>query len=343
MLNSNKKINVAIVGATGAVGRELLALLAKRKWPLGQLSLLASKRSVGKKVRFNDKEITISELEQASFKAVDLAFFCAGSEVSLEYAPQAKSANALVIDNSSAFRLDKDVPLVVPECNAAAISNHNGIIANPNCSTIQMLVALKPLHDYAGLTKVRVATYQAVSGAGDKAIAEFESQIKSYAENKPPTYQQFPAPILGNAIPQVDVFLADDYTKEEFKMAAETKKILNLPDLTLSATCVRIGVMRSHSEAIWASFNQPIDCNKALELWSAAPGLKIKNRSQAGGYPLASEVANENDVYVGRLREDPTSKNGLCFWCAADQLLKGAALNAVQIAEAAFFKPSPAI
>ncbi|MBL0691762.1 MAG: aspartate-semialdehyde dehydrogenase [SAR324 cluster bacterium] len=327
-----QKLNIALVGATGAVGSEFLTLLAKRNFPVNSLRALASPASAGKKVIFNNQELTVQTLTHNSFEGIDLAFFSAGAERSKEFAPSAVKAGALVIDNSSAFRMDDDVPLVVPECNAKDSFSHKGIIANPNCSTIQLLVAIKPLHDYGTLTKLKVATYQAVSGSGAKAIEELSTQARDFVNNRSLKHSVYPEPIFGNALPHVDIFLDNGYTKEEMKMVFETKKILHHPKLAISATCVRIPVWRAHSESIWVKFERKIDRAMAKKLWLKAPGIKVMDG--INNYPSPLKVVGEYDTFVGRIREDISEKNGLCFWCVADQLLKGAALNALQIAEA---------
>lgn len=326
-------MKVAIAGATGAVGIEILTLLEERNFPVTELILLASKRSAGKTLTFKGKEITISELTHDSFAGVDYAFFSAGGDRSLEFCPSAAKAGAVVIDNSSAFRMDGDTPLVVPEVNPQASRTHKGIIANPNCTTIQMLVALKPLHDFSPIKKVHVATYQSVSGSGAAALAELENQAHEFAAGKKPTVEAYPVQILFNVIPQVDVFLDNGYTKEEMKMVNETKKILDAPDILVSATCVRVPVQRAHSEAIWIETEEKITVAKAKELFAAAENLTVIDEHKPGGYPMPLDAIRTTETFVGRIREDLTNDKGLAFWVVADQLYKGAALNAIQIAE----------
>lgn len=326
-----KKLNLALVGATGAVGNEFLKVLSQRNFPINSIKLLASEKSANKKLNFSGQLLKVNVLDDKSFKEVDLAFFSAGTDTSLEYAKIAVKQGAVVIDNSNAFRMEKDVPLVVPECNAKDALQHNGIIANPNCSTIQMLVCLKPLHDINPIQKINVATYQAVSGTGKVAIDELDAQIKSYAASEPLINKVYPQAILGNAIPQVDVFLEDGYTKEELKMVQETKKILKTDQISISATCVRLPIWRAHSEAIWLEFKHPITKKQAIDCWQKAPGIKLFTQSEQ--YPTPLQVSGKDEVFIGRIREISDNNKSLCFWCVADQILKGAALNAVQIAE----------
>ncbi|KAK3604266.1 hypothetical protein CHS0354_002074 [Potamilus streckersoni] len=324
---ANVQYNIAVAGATGAVGQEFLTLLEARNFSVGKLKLLASARSAGTTLNFKGKPYKVEELKADSFQDCDIAFFSAGGDRSKEFAPHAAKAGAVVIDNSSAFRMDKDVPLVVPECNPDAVMQHKNIIANPNCSTIQMVVALKPIHMQFGIKRVRVATYQAVSGTGQSAIEEMENQIRQYTKGEMVTHKLYPKQILFNLIPHVDVFLEDGYTKEEMKMVHETRKIMDAPAMEISATCVRVPVFRSHSEAIWIETDKPITPDAALAVWEKAPGIKIINRKEPGGYPTPLEVTKSYDTYVGRVRQDIACRNGLSFWCVADQLYKGAALN----------------
>lgn len=337
MTTQKQGLKVALVGATGAVGTEFLRLFDQLTFPLDQLVPLASKASVGKRLVCLGKQWPVAELTKDSFQGIDLAFFSAGAARSLEFAPHAVKAGALVVDNSSAFRMDPKVPLVVPEVNPADIFDHQGIIANPNCSTIQMVVALKPLMDFSPIEQVRVATYQAVSGTGAKALEELTKQAKAYVQGQKIEASVYPAQILFNAIPQVDVFLEDGYTKEEMKMVLETQKIMHRPSMKISATCVRVPVMRSHSEAIWLTTEKPISVDQAKELFEKADGVKVIDRHQPGAYPMPLYAEGSFLTYVGRIRKDLVDPRGLTFWCVADQLLKGAAWNALQIG-AHYFK-----
>jgi aspartate-semialdehyde dehydrogenase len=324
---------VAIAGATGAVGTEFIKLLEQRNYPLRELRLLASARSAGKQRSFRGEPLTVQELRPESFQGVDVAFFSAGGERSKEFAPHAVEAGALVIDNSSAFRMEEGVPLVVPEINPAAARQHKGLIANPNCSTIQMVVALNPLHQASPLQRVVVSTYQAVSGAGAEGMQELLDQVQAYAKGEELQVAAFQKQILFNAIPHIDVFQENGYTKEEMKMVYETRKIMSLPELAISATCVRVPVLRAHSESIWVETEQKIEAQRARELFENAAGIKVLDQREAGGYPVPWEVSETFDTYVGRIREDISHPRGLTFWCVSDQLYKGAALNAIQIAE----------
>ncbi len=324
---------VAIAGATGAVGTEFIKLLEQRNYPLQKLKLLASARSVGKQLRFRDQTLMVEELRPEAFQDVDVAFFSAGGDRSKEFAPAAVEAGALVIDNSSAFRMEEGVPLVVPEINAEAARRHKGLIANPNCSTIQMVVALNPLHQESPLQRVVVSTYQAVSGAGASGMQELLDQVRDYTQGKPLATQAFPKQILFNLIPHIDVFQENGYTKEEMKMVLETRKIMSIPELPVSATCVRVPVLRAHSESIWVETETKISEARARELFVQAPGIQLVDERKPGGYPVPWEASETFDTYVGRVREDLSHPRGLTFWCVADQLYKGAALNAIQIAE----------
>ena len=326
-------LKVAIAGATGAVGKEFIQLLEKRNFPIDELKLLASKRSVGKELMYRGKPIIVQELTKDSFAGTDLAFFSAGATRSKEFCPAAVESGAIVIDNSSAFRMDLGVPLVVPEVNGDEALNHKGIIANPNCTTIQMVVALKPLHDVATIKRVIVSTYQSVSGSGAAAISELEQQVQDYVANKELKHEIYPVPIAFNVIPHVDVFLENGYTKEEMKMVNETRKIMNAPSIQVSATCVRVPVFRAHSEVINIETEKKLTAAQAREVLSAAPGITVKDSQEPGGYPVPYEVSHSYDVYVGRIREDISTDYGLSFWIVADQLYKGAALNAIQIGE----------
>ena len=331
------ELRVALVGATGAVGAEFLKLFELRKFPISNLKLLASKKSAGKKILFRGKELIIEVLTKDSFEKVELAFFCVGAARSLEFAPVAVKSGTLVIDCSSAFRLQKGVPLIVPSCNMEDANQHQGIIANPNCSTIQMVETLKPIHDAVCIKRVIVSTYQAVSGSGIKAIHELEQQISDYNQNKKLQNSVYPFPILMNAIPQVDIFVEKGYTKEEMKMVWETQKILHASQMKINATCVRIPVLRSHSESILIETKQKITPARAIELWKKF-GVVVINEEKEGGYPTPRQVTEKLHTFVGRVREDITYDNGLCFWCVADQLYKGAAWNALEIAEKYFVK-----
>jgi len=328
-----KKYNVAIAGATGAVGEIMLRILEERNFPIDKLVLLASKRSVGKELYFKNKKYKVEELKHDSFKNVQIALFSAGASISKEFAPSAVLAGTTVIDNSSAFRMEKDVPLVVPEVNPKDAFKHKGIIANPNCTTIIMVVALKPLHDYSRIKRVVVSTYQAASGAGAKAMAELESQARAWAENKEIKVQHFKHQLLYNIIPHIDVFLDNGYTKEEMKMFNETRKIMGDDNIKVTATCVRIPVFTAHSEAITVETESPITPEKARELFEKAPGIKIVDDVSNNKYPMPLFAASQDDCFVGRIRKDVSNDNGLSFFVSGDQLRKGAALNAIQIAE----------
>ena len=327
---------VAIVGVTGNVGREMLNVLHERKFPVDELYALASRRSVGTEVSFGDKTIKCRDLETFDFKGVDICLMSAGSTVSKDYSPRIGAQGCVVIDNSSYWRYDQDVPLVVPEVNADAISGFakKNIIANPNCSTAQLVVALKPLHDAATIKRVVVSTYQSVSGAGKDAMDELWSQTKGkYVPGQEVDPKKFPKQIAFNCIPHIDVFMEDGYTKEEWKMLAETKKILD-PKIKLTATCVRVPVFVGHSEAVTIDFAKPISPDEAREILRNAPGVSVVDKREPGGYITPVEAAGEFDTFVSRIREDATVENGLSLWIVSDNLLKGAALNAVQIAEA---------
>lgn len=325
-------MNIAIVGAGGAVGREIIKVLEGGALPVGNLRLFGSERSAGSKLKFNNRDITVELLSHDSdFSGVDFALVSAGAGVSREYADVITRHGALMIDNSSAFRLDADVPLVVPEVNGSdALDAPRRIIANPNCTTIQMVVALNPLHRLAGLRRVHVATYQAASGAGAAAMAELEQQHRDLADGREPRVERFSHQLAYNVIPQIDVFTDNDYTREEMKMNLETKKIMHNPSIEVSATCVRVPVMRAHSEAIWAEFERPVSVAEAREAFAKADGVVLADDPAAGTYPMPLPTAGTDPVFVGRIRRDLAS-DGLAFWAVADQLRKGAALNAVQI------------
>jgi len=325
--------NVAIVGASGAVGQELIRVLELRNFPINKLKLLASKRSAGKRVSTKFGEVTIEEFSEEQLSSQDFVFFATSGEHSKQYAPIAAAAGAVVIDNSSAFRLDDNVPLVVPEVNPEAAKQHKGIIANPNCSTIQMVVALNPIHQLSKIKRVVVSTYQAVSGAGQAAITELEKQLAAVIKGDKVEIEQFTKQIAFNVIPHIDVFQENGYTKEEMKMVDETWKIMGDKDIKITANCVRVPVIRAHSEAINIETESYIGETKARELLELADGIKVIDMREDGGYPTPAEASETMDTYVGRIRQDISVENGLAFWVVADQLWKGAALNAIQIAE----------
>lgn len=326
---------VAVVGATGNVGREMLNILDERAFPADEVVAIASRRSVGQEVSFGDKVLKCKALEDYDFSDTDICLMSAGGDVSKEWSPKIGAQGAIVIDNSSAWRTDPDVPLVVPEVNADAVRGFTkkNIIANPNCSTAQLVVALKPLHDAATITRVVVSTYQSVSGAGKDAMDELFSQTKSVYSLTQMESKKFPKRIAFNLIPQIDTFMDDGFTKEEWKMVVETKKILD-PKIKLVATCVRVPVFVSHSESVNVEFERELSAEDAREILRKAPGILIDDKREPGGYMTPHEAAGEDAVYISRLRDDPTVDNGIAFWCVSDNLRKGAALNAVQIAEA---------
>ncbi len=325
---------VAVVGATGNVGREMLSILAERGFPVSEVVPLASRRSAGTEVSFGDAVLKVKALENYDFSDTDICLMSAGGSVSTEWSPKIGAQGCVVIDNSSAWRYDADVPLIVPEVNADAITGFTkkNIIANPNCSTAQLVVALKPLHEAAQITRVVVATYQSVSGAGKDGMDELDRQTKALYSLKDPEVKKFTKRIAFNVIPHIDVFMEDGYTKEEWKMMAETKKILD-PKIKLTATCVRVPVFIAHSEAVNVEFAKPITPDEAHELLRHAPGIMVEDRRENGGYTTPLDAAGEDATYISRIREDATVENGLAFWCVSDNLRKGAALNAVQIAE----------
>jgi len=326
--------NVAVVGATGNVGQEMLAILDERQFPVREAFAIASRQSIGREVSFGDTTLKCRDLETFDFSKVDIALFAAGGSVSKEWAPKAAAKGAIVIDNSSHFRMDPDVPLIVPEVNAEAVRcfSKKNIIANPNCSTAQLVVALKPLHDAATIKRVVVSTYQSTSGKGKAAMDELFTQTKGIYVNDAPTPDQFTKQIAFNVIPHIDVFMEDGYTKEEWKMVAETKKILD-PKIKLTATCVRVPVFVGHSEAVNVEFEREISDDEAREILREAPGVLVVDKREDGGYVTPIECVGEFATFISRLRVDPTVDNGLAFWCVSDNLRKGAALNAVQIAE----------
>jgi aspartate-semialdehyde dehydrogenase len=326
---------VAVIGATGNVGREMMQILAERQFPIDDIVALASERSVGKEVSFGeDQVLKVQDLAKFDFKGWDIALSSPGAKVSAQHSPRAAAAGCVVIDNTSHFRMDPDIPLVVPEVNPQAIAGYTkrGIIANPNCSTIQMVVALKPLHTLAKIKRVVVATYQSVSGAGKDGMDELFNQTRAIYVNDPVEKTKFTKQIAFNVIPHIDVFMDDGYTKEEWKMSAETRKILD-PDIAVSATCVRVPVFIGHAESVNVEFERPITEQEAWAALRAAPGVTVIDHRANEGYVTPVECAGEDATFVSRLRKDPTVKNGLSFWCVADNLRKGAALNAVQIAE----------
>jgi aspartate-semialdehyde dehydrogenase len=329
----NRNPHVAVVGATGAVGLEMIKTLEKRNFPVGKLTLLASARSAGKTLPFRGQEIPVRELTKGSFAGVDIALFSAGGSISKEFAPIAARAGCVVIDNSSAFRMAASVPLVIPEINAGDVNHHQGIIANPNCTTAITLMALYPLHQAFGVKRIFASSYQAVSGTGAKAIEELKRQVEQVVSGKPVTKEVYPHQIAFNVLPQVDSFLPSGYTKEEMKMENEGRKIMHHASFRASVTCVRVPVYRAHSVAVSAEFERPVTVEAARKVLSAAPGLDVVDEPEKKEYPLPLYVAEKYNCQVGRIRLDCALDNGLCFWVAGDQLLKGAALNAVQIAE----------
>ena len=337
----SQKYTIAVVGATGAVGQKIIEKLVERSFPYSNLKLLASKNSAGKKVEIDGFTYTIEEATPESFEGVDIAFFSAGGSISKALAKEASGRGAIVIDNTSAFRMDKDTPLVVPEVNKHALHEQSGIIANPNCSTIQMVCALEPIRQNYGLNKVIVSTYQAVSGAGAAAINELTSQSKTINEEQP-TPEILPVksaekhyPIAGNVIPQIDVFTEDGFTFEELKMMNETKKIMSLPELSIAATCVRVPVVTGHSESVYIEVDKEnVTVEEMKDLLSSAKGITLQDSPEQQLYPMPYFAENKDDVFVGRIRKDPSNKNGFHMWIVSDNLLKGAALNSIQIAEA---------
>lgn len=330
----NQLLNVAIVGATGAVGIEIMSCLESRNFPVKTLKLLASARSAGKQISFKGKMITVEELTEESFNNVDLALFCAGGGISLKFAPVAAAAGCLVIDNSSAFRQDEDVPLVIPEINPEAAFKHpRNIIANPNCTTIISLMALAPLHQAFGLKTIVASSYQAVSGSGQQGIEELETQIREITNGYPVTKKTYAKQIAFNVIPQIDSFTESGYTKEELKMLNESRKILNLPNLKVTCTCVRVPVYRSHSISITAIFDKTVDVHAARRAYEGKPGIALMDEPEANIWPTPLDSTNNGTCFVGRIRKDLAFDNALALWVVGDQVLKGAALNAVQIAE----------
>jgi len=328
-----KRYNVAVVGATGLVGREMLKTLSQRNFPINQLKLIASERSEGKKIQFEDRELNVESVKDDTFEGIDIALFSAGSGVSKEVAPQVKKAGGIVVDNSNAFRMDPDAPLVVPEVNGEDLKEHQQIIANPNCSTIQMVMLLKPLAEKYGLKRLVINTYQAVSGAGKKAVDELMEQTKSYLNKEEIKKEQFNNQIAFNAIPQIDVFLDNDYTKEEMKMVNECHKILHDPDLPVTATCVRIPVVFGHGESLNIELNSDFKIDEIKELFAQTKNVELIDDPAKEKYPMQIDTENNDNVLVGRIRRDNSIENGINLWVTANNLRKGAALNAVQIAE----------
>lgn len=329
----SKKYDIAIVGATGAVGRTFIEILQQRQFPVGKLYPLASERSVGKVIQFDGRSHRVKNLADFDFSQVQIAFFSAGSMVSKQYVPVAAEQGCIVIDNSSQFRYDDDVPLVVPEVNPHALAYYRqrNIIANPNCSTIQMVVALKPIYDRAGIRRINISTYQSVSGAGQKAVEELARQTADLLNGQPTIPKIFPRQIAFNVLPQIDIFLENGYTKEEMKIVWETKKILEDDNIAVNATAVRVPVFYGHSESVYIETDQPVTADEVSDWLADAPGITVIN--EQGDYPTALNASNEDDVFVGRIRNDLTNPNGLNLWIVADNVRKGAALNGVQIAE----------
>lgn len=333
MLKKKDRYVVAVVGATGAVGNEMISILEQREFPVKELKLFASERSQGKKLEYQGGEVTVHELSNTSFKGIDVALFSAGGSRSQEWAPVAAESGCVVVDNSSAWRMDPEVPLVVPEVNADDIGNHKGIIANPNCSTIQMVVPLKPIHDAVKIRRIVVSTYQAVSGSGQKAIDELSKQVSDLLNLRNIECNVYPHQIAFNCMPHIDVFLNNGYTKEEMKMVYETRKIMRDDSIRVTATAVRVPVFNGHSESVNIETEKKITADEVRALLSVFPGVNVFDAPEKNLYPLAVNVAGTDDIYVGRIREDESIDNGINMWIVADNLRKGAALNAVQIAE----------
>ena len=330
-----RKYNVAVVGATGVVGTEMISTLENRNFPVGELTLLASERSLGKELTFRGKEYPVRVLNDDSFKGIEIGLFSAGGSISERFAPVAAREGCVVIDNTSAFRMEPDIPLVVPEVNPEAIGEYRkrGIIANPNCSTIQMVVALKPIHDAVGIRRIVVSTYQAVSGTGKEAIEELLAQTRALLAMEEPEINVYPHRIAFNCLPHIDVFLENGYTKEEMKMVNETRKILKAPSIAVTATTVRVPVFYGHSESVNIETEKKITADEVRALLSHAPGVAVVDDPATLSYPLASDAAGKDDTFVGRIREDESIPNGINMWIVSDNIRKGAALNAVQIAE----------
>ena len=331
-----RPLNVAVVGATGLVGRTMIQVLTQREFPVGELRLLASARSAGRTVEANGGTIEVQEATPDAFSGVDIALFSAGGETSKELAPEAAARGATVIDNSSTWRMDPNVPLVVSQVNADDLEDHEGIIANPNCSTMQLAPALMALRDSVGIERVVVDTYQSVSGTGADAITELEGQIRAHVEGAEMTHAVYPHPIAFNALPEIDVFLDNGYTKEEWKVVTESRKILHLPELRISCTAVRVPVFVSHSEAVHVETTEPLTPDRARRLFEGVPGVVVQDDPASHEYPLATDAAGRDEIFVGRVRQDPSvpGGRGIAFWVVSDNLRKGAATNAVELAEA---------
>lgn len=329
----NSTPHIAIVGATGAVGLEMLRTLERRQFPVGEIRLLASARSVGKTLAFAGRDLPVKELTEDAFLGIDIAFFSAGGGISKRFVPAAVRSGAVAVDNSSAFRLEANVPLVIPEINGADVRNHRGILANPNCTTAIVLMALHPLHRAFGVVRAFASSYQAVSGSGAKAMEELRNQVRQIEGRKPVAKEIYPHQIAFNVLPQVDVFLDSGYTKEEMKLEREGRRILHHDGFRASVTCVRVPVYRAHSIAVSAEFEKPVDVRAARQAIEDAPGVEVVDAPETNDYPMPLDVSGKDNCAVGRLRKDCALENGLCFWVSGDQLLKGAALNAVQIAE----------
>ena len=328
-------MNVAVVGATGAVGEAMLSILEQRNFPVNEIFPLASSRSAGKSVVFNGRSLEVGRLDEFDFSTVELGLFSAGGSVSAEYAPKATAAGCIVVDNTSYFRNDPEIPLIVPEVNLHALDQHQGIIANPNCSTIQMVVALKPIYDAVGIHRINVATYQAVSGAGRRAIEELAGQTAALLNGKKPAIEVMPKQIAFNVIPEIDSFQDNGYTREEMKMVWETRKILEDDTLMINPTTVRVPVFYGHSEAVHLETRDPVTAAEVRQLLSVAPGVTVIDDHTPGGYPTAvTEAAKQDGVFVGRIREDISCDRGINLWIVSDNLRKGAALNSIQISEA---------
>ena len=329
----SKEYHIAIVGATGAVGAEFFRVLERRNFPVANIRALASEKSAGKKVQFRNQPITVEELGEKSFDKIDIAFFSAGGDISRKFVPIARNAGAVVIDNSSVFRMDPDVPLVIPEINPGDVKEHRGVIANPNCTTAVALMAIYPLHRAFGVKRVFAASYQAVSGSGQRAINELKEQVAAATQDRHAPAGVYPHPIAFNVLPHVDIFLESGYTKEEMKFQNEGAKIMHLPAFRASVTCVRVPVYRAHSVAVSAEFEKKVSVEQAREILAKAPGVELVDEPQKNRYPMPLNAAGKDNCEVGRVRIDCALENGLAFWVSGDQLLKGAALNAVQIAE----------
>jgi len=325
--------NVAVVGATGAVGEEMLKILQQRNFPLKNLRVLASERSKGKLLKFKEEKLKVERLSSASLKGIEIALFSAGASISREFSPKMVKMGAVVVDNSSAFRMEKDVPLIVPEVNPWALKNHQGIIANPNCSTIQLVVAINPIHLRVKIKRMIISTFQSVSGTGREAILELKKQSESYLAGNSTTSKVYPHQIAFNLLPHIGQFLPSGYTEEEMKLVNETRKIMEDPSIAITATCVRVPVFISHSEVVTIETKEKISVEKVREILSSSPGVIVKDEPQKGSYPLPIEAAGKDEVFVGRIREDESITNGINLWVVADNLRKGAALNTIQIAE----------